>query len=681
MKKRSMIIRAVCAVVIIALMVPTFLTRIKSEAKNNNVVLALSLNNTKMALSSNELNTVLKENLDIGVNTAIIGEESGNTLINTGMVTIIQYNVLCHKYDDESEVIVEALKKNKRVHNNSLVIITRRDEAKEYLAKWIPARYNSDEYLHLTTPYGGDVYVLYDETGTEWQMMIGFDEEKLEIAKESGFEIALAMLVADYKNTEYISLVEDLIKKYDVKYLNLKNNSKCKDPESKDAKKNYKAFCKLIEKYKLTLILTENLDQLSNNKPNGYEKLIESADGRVVRNYDTVDYVKGNTGVTQYETRYYQILNSVMDRNIRFVSITQLTNGNSSALEKAQITNKATRLVKDKLTSAGFNITNEQTCVSGYSVHRRFVSALALLLMILMWLTIIELLARREIKPLQIAAAICGVLGAIATFVMPEALVLLYSSLFALTAPCFAITVLFLGIEALKDKMGSALLCAFSMAASLLLVIVNGFVQSALLSGHDYYINTLIFRGIKLSLIVPILFAVATFAIYSLTDSHESLLGKIKKILTADIKVYWVILFLIAALVGGIYIMRSGNVESISGVEAFMRNKITQFMPARPRTKEFLIGWPCVLLLAYFIKNTNNRLVHGVFMGGASILFASAINSFCHVFTNALTIYSRTINGFVIGVVCAVIALAAVMFLIAFYKRIKKVLNNEAVSE
>lgn len=673
MKKRSMIIRAVCAVIIIALMVPTFLTRIKNEAKNNNVILALSFNNTKMALSRNELDTVLKENLDMGINTAIIGEESGNTLINTGMVTIIQYNVLCHKYDDESEVIVEALKNNKRVHNNSHVIITRRDEAKEYLAKWIPARYNSDEYLHLTTPYGGDVYVLYDETGTEWQMMVGFDEEKLEIAKNSGFEVALAMLVADYKNTEYISLVEDLIKKYDVKYLNLKNNSKCKNPESKDAKKNYNAFCRLIEKYKLTLILTENLDQLSNNKPNGYKKLIESANGRVVRNYDTVDYVKGNNGVTQYETRYYQILNSVMDRNIRFVSITQLTNGNSSALEKAEMTNKATKLVKDKLTAAGFNITNEQTRIAGYTTNRRLVSALALILMILMWLTIIELLARREFKWLRKAAVICGVLGALVTFTMPETLVLLYSSLFAITAPCFAVTVLFLALEALKDKTGGVVLYIISMISSLLMVLVNGFIQSVLLSGHDYYINTLIFRGIKLSLIVPVLFAAAAFAVYSLTDSRESLLSKVKKILTADIKVYWVILFLIAAVVGGIYLMRSGNVESISGVEAFMRNKITQFMPARPRTKEFLIGWPCVLLLAYFIKNTNSRLLQGVFTVGASILFASAINSFCHVFTNALTIYSRTINGFIIGVVFAVIALAAIMFLTAFYKRIKKV--------
>ena len=99
-------------------------------------------------------------------------------------------------------------------------------------------------------------------------------------------------------------------------------------------------------------------------------------------------------------------------------------------------------------------------------------------------------------------------------------------------------------------------------------------------------------------------------------------------------------------IVGLIYIIRSGNVKSISGAENFMRNTITEKMAARPRTKEFFVGWPCLILFVYYLKRTDIKLVQWLTGIGASILFASVINSFCHVFTAAEIIYMRVINGF-----------------------------------
>ena len=132
---------------------------------------------------------------------------------------------------------------------------------------------------------------------------------------------------------------------------------------------------------------------------------------------------------------------------------------------------------------------------------------------------------------------------------------------------------------------------------------------------------------------------------------------KIVKFFKAEIKVWWIIIAAAAGTVLMIYVKRSGNVTSISSIEALMRNTITNIMEARPRTKEFLVGWPCLMLFIYYVKNTPYNLLKSILLIGSSILFASCINSFCHVFTAAETIYMRVVNGALIGISIGVVAL------------------------
>ena len=191
-------------------------------------------------------------------------------------------------------------------------------------------------------------------------------------------------------------------------------------------------------------------------------------------------------------------------------------------------------------------------------------------------------------------------------------------------------------------------------------------MQTVLLSGLDYYLNSIIFRGIKLSLIVPILYSAVSYAIIFSEKTQEHFMKKVIKTLTMDIKVYWVIIAGVIGAAGAIYLIRSGNVTSISPFENFIRNTITEIMPARPRTKEFLIGWPALILFLYYIKNTKCTLLQWCFNVGACILFASVINSFCHVFTSAGVIYMRLLNGLMIGVVIGAVFYVINLVLAAF---------------
>ena len=651
MSKKSLTVRIVIMILLAAFMVPSFVARVKNETANNDVVFALNYNNAVMVLSSEEVEETLAQNKEMGVTTVQIGEESINSLISAGEITGIKYNVLCHKYDDETEDIIKLLQDDEKIHNDSYVLITKRPDKKEFLDKWITAKYKEDEYCKVTTDLGADVYVLYEDINNIAKLAIGFDEEKIESAHKAGFDISLSMLVSPYADTTYVSYIDELVKKYDVKYLNLKKGMESHAKE-KYTDKNVSALSKVLEENGLYLILTEEQTQLSNQKPIGYAKLIESSHGKVLRGYDTADYETKNTGSTISDKRYFQILNSVVDRNIRFVNVTQLTNGTDTFKEKSEKTNLATKRTIERLSEAGFNTTEYDT-VYDYSVQRTLTSAAAMIIMIIMGLSVIEWLLNRKIKWLEILAAVGAVLSIGFTFLAPEGIVLLYPTLFAVVAPCFAITAAMLFAKNTRGKLSNTAFVLSNIVFAALLLGLCAFVQTSLLSGLDYYLNSIIFRGIKLSLLVPILYAAISYGII-FTDREENLFKKVIRILNADIKVYWMLIALLIGGVGAIYLIRSGNVTSISPIESFMRNTITELMTARPRTKEFLVGWPAFVLFLYYLKNSKSVFLRWCFAVGGSILFASVINTFCHVFTSASVMYTRTLNGLLVGALVSV---------------------------
>lgn len=655
MTKKSIIIRLFAAIAALSLMLPAVLTRVDNEDNNRDVIVAMNYNNFEMTLSKDEFDKALTDYKAIGVKTAVVAEESVNSLISAGYITGIKYNVLCHKYDDESEEIIKALSKDPNIHNDSYVLVTKRQDCKDYLDLWLPAKYKSDEFVKLETDYNATVYVIYEGAADAWQISTGFVVDKIKKAKENGYDVALSMMVGNYSTAKYIDIIEDLIKEYDIRFINLKSNYRKQQVREVGASRNYNPLCDLIKKYKLTLILTENQDQLSNQKPFGYNKLVSAANGRVIRCYETFDM--SGSGETDYHFRYYQMLNSVIDRNTRFVNMTQLTNGTDTFESKNERTLKAADMFIKKINRFGYNTSSFDTDFSSYNINRGLTSAAAMVLMIIMGLTMLQWLMSKRSAALEITAAAGAVLSIPFTYLAPEPIILLYPSLYAIVAPCFCITLVFVMLRAAVKKLSLIKLILMTAAVTLVSLCICGYVQLALLSGPDYCINTLIFRGIKLSLIAPILYGAAAYGIIFCTKRSESVLTKIPALLNAQIKVFWVIIAGFVGIVGLIYIIRSGNVKSISGAENFMRNTITEKMAARPRTKEFFVGWPCLILFVYYLKRTDIKLVQWLTGIGASILFASVINSFCHVFTAAEIIYMRVINGFWIGAI-----LSAVVF-------------------
>ncbi len=475
-----------------------------------------------------------------------------------------------------------------------------------------------------------------------------FDEEELLLAQKAGLDICLMLSDGEEKKTSYAADLERIIAAYNVKYIL---------PEATGKKPDFPVPIEtLLQNTDITLILKETADQLANEQFAGFEDCVASAEGRIMRCFETWEnpaknLVSESTTTDYGDLLYHQMCNSARDRNTEFILVNQITAGTADVMTKAAQTQKAVSDFSAFMERTGYAV-HTRPDLSGYIPYRRLLSGGAAFLGTLMLLSILNIVFKKSEKTLDYAMLTAGFLLFGLSFLLPEKLLLLYPTAFALLAPCFILTSCAYIAEKQKERMGGFrhLCCMLSVAFILLLLCAA--VQCALLSGADYYLNFLVFRGVKLALFVPVLFAVAAMFLFytggNIKHTFRHLPEKVKT-LVSNLRPVHALLVLAVLLLFGIYIFRSGN-RQITGLEYRIRNTLAELTTARPRTKEFLLGWPCFALWMRCVYKNNTTLFKCLFSVGASVLFASVINSFCHVFTDATISALRTVYGLLFAV-------------------------------
>ncbi len=107
------------------------------------------------------------------------------------------------------------------------------------------------------------------------------------------------------------------------------------------------------------------------------------------------------------------------------------------------------------------------------------------------------------------------------------------------------------------------------------------------------------------------------------------------------------LMLMLLAGVGGYFLMRTGNVGAswTLGGEQTLRNTLEQLLVARPRFKEFVIGYPLLLLGLHFQRARWGKLFIGLGMMGP----ISMVNTFCHLHSPLSLAYLRSANGILLG--------------------------------
>lgn len=171
------------------------------------------------------------------------------------------------------------------------------------------------------------------------------------------------------------------------------------------------------------------------------------------------------------------------------------------------------------------------------------------------------------------------------------------------------------------------------------------------------------FTGVKAILVVPPL---AILGLYWFTPVFGGRLDDTRRALGSPVRVIQLLALGILAVAAFLLVTRSGNQSDItpSAFEMALRSNLTAILSVRPRFKEFLIGFPCLMLLPSLIP-ADRRAWGWLFALAVGVGLADVVDTFSHLHTPLTVSIVRVILGVVIGAVIGALAILA-------YRRLRR---------
>ncbi len=215
----------------------------------------------------------------------------------------------------------------------------------------------------------------------------------------------------------------------------------------------------------------------------------------------------------------------------------------------------------------------------------------------------------------------------------------------------------------LKAKVSAAGLSTMQIIwlsiAALLLTSLASMVGAVYLSGAlsdvEYFLEFEIFRGIKLTFVLPvILVAIAflqRFNVVGELSKNVSALSQFKTILNLNITVKTLLMSLVVLAGFVLLILRSGHTAGVpvAGAEMEVRQALEQFFYARPRSKEVFFGHPAfILAMAAFLKKFPKSVCF-VLTIAATVGQSSMVETFAHMRTPIFMSFMRGVDGVILG--------------------------------
>lgn len=252
--------------------------------------------------------------------------------------------------------------------------------------------------------------------------------------------------------------------------------------------------------------------------------------------------------------------------------------------------------------------------------------------------------------PLRIAAAGFMAVLAIAYFILKSTLFLqAFALIIAVLAPTYAV---------IKSAQGSTkvsnILIQYLKAVAI--SVIGIVIVIGLLNGNAFMTGFAVFKGVKLVYLIPIM-GVLLFTVIEINRLAEqnikNSLSNTVTLLNKELKYWHVLLLVVLAGVGLFYISRTGNSGSVSDMELAFRQWLENTLYVRPRTKEFLIGFP-FFILALYVMGINRKWGSILLVPGV-IGFLSIMNTFTHLHIPVAVSVLRTLYSVSLGLVVGLV--------------------------
>jgi hypothetical protein len=188
-----------------------------------------------------------------------------------------------------------------------------------------------------------------------------------------------------------------------------------------------------------------------------------------------------------------------------------------------------------------------------------------------------------------------------------------------------------------------------------------------LLSDVFHMLKVFQFRGVKLAFGLPLLIVAFYYFLYPYRVSALKFL--VRRFFQSQVTVGYVLSAISVMLFFALYLLRSGNYQMpVLDVEDAFRRVLGYIMIARPRTKEFLIGYPVLVFTLYYLGTIVPYKHKWFFYTLATVAPISLLNTFCHLHAPLWLSLLRSFNGLFLGFLFGIASLSAYRFLSRLWK-------------
>lgn len=358
------------------------------------------------------------------------------------------------------------------------------------------------------------------------------------------------------------------------------------------------------------------------------------------------------------DTSVERTIRAVKERNIRSIFYHLKTSGNT-----AENIKEATSYLSQVQEKMPANYKSGTAKLFDVVTVPAWVTALVLLAGIIYVYVVSELV---KWQPLRLAATLFMVVLAIAYFALDRVLFLqAFALIISVITPIYAVIKSAHGSTRIRD-------IAWQYVKAVAISLIGIAIIIGLLNGNGFITGFEKFRGVKLVYIIPIL----GILIYALLEMNEltklgvkNALSKSIQLFNKDVKYWHIMLALVVAAIGLFYISRTGNSGSVSSLELMFRQWLEETLYVRPRTKEFLIGFP-FFVLALYVMGISRRWGSVLLVIGV-IGFLSIVNTFTHLHIPVDVSLLRTAYSVILGFIIGLVFIAVFKVCMALWNKAK----------
>lgn len=497
------------------------------------------------------------------------------------------------------------------------------------------------------------------------ELGLGYDEESVQQIKDSGLKLILRP--TNYKRADTDKLIKAYwtdAKKYGAEKSGIIFQGRSVSGYELGVRNFSQEFVDRLKADKIPMYFIERPDQLGYLDIDGYPEIARASNYNIVRMMPIVEYIQkyyNYLGVFKNGKEVENILfRAVVDRNIRAFYMRPFKLTGYSYIEEMDGYAQMMQNLKTRMKPHGLKFGSAAAMdIPRYSRIPILFAGFGIVVFAIITIRII-------FNTNRIFELICLVLGMLGTVmalkVAPTKAMQLLAFAGSIVFPVLAFTFL---MEYIKDIVLSKRVlgiwgvigrCITGFIATTSISVVGGLYIGAILSRIDFLLEFNFFRGVKLSMFLPIIAAIAIYALkmgFASTVNRGLHYNDLIKMLNANVKLYTLFVAAFIGVIGLVYMSRSGNTSGLRvlNAEVYFRNFLENALMVRPRTKEVLIAFPSLFIALFLALRGYKRLVFPFAV--ASVLgLSSIVNSFCHTRTS---LYVSALRGlFAIGISIAV---------------------------